>query len=76
MKGCKDDDEEITRCRERKSLHDSKSELVMKLSSDVIDYEQVERKEVFKSSACLENEADAWEEGQIKVAIDSLLDIS
>ena len=48
----------------------------MKLSPDVIDYEQLERKEVLKSSACLESEADAWEEDQNEIVFDNLLDIS
>ena len=59
-------------------MHDSKSLLsvLMKLSSDVIDYEQLKRKEVFKSSACLENETSAWDEDQNEIAIGNLLEIS
>ena len=49
MKDVKDDNDEIARSKEGKSLHDSKSQLheLMKLSPDVIDYEQLKRKEVF-----------------------------
>ena len=48
----------------------------MKLSPDVIDYEQLKRIEVFKSSACVENEGDAWEEDRNEIAIDDMLDKS
>ena len=49
---------------------------MMKLGPNVTDHEQLKRKEVFKSSDCLENEADAWEEDQSEIVIDSFLDIS
>ena len=48
----------------------------MKQSPDLTDYEQLKRNEVFKSSICLENEADAWNKDQNGIVIDSLLDIS
>ena len=48
----------------------------MKLSPDVIDYEQLKSKELFKNNACLENEADAWRKDQNEIVIDTLLDIS
>ena len=48
----------------------------MKPSPDVIDYEQLKRKEVFKSSVCVENEVDAWEEDRNEIIIDDLLDMS
>ena len=48
----------------------------MKPSPDVIDYEQLKRNEVFKSSVCVENEVDAWEEDRNDIVIDDLLDMS
>ena len=47
----------------------------MKLSPDIIDYEQLKRKKVFKSSVYVENEADTWEEDQNEIVIDDMLDL-
>ena len=43
---------------------------MMKLCPDVIDCQQLKRKEMFKNSACLENEAE------IEIFFDTLLEIS
>ena len=70
--------DEITCLKEGSPLHDSKASLreLMKLSPDVRDYEQLVRKEVFKSSVCVENEADAWEEDGNEIVINDLQDNS
>ena len=72
------DIDQITHLTEGSLLHDSKLSLceLMKLSPDQIDYEQLQRKDVSKSSICIENEADALEENQNEIVLDDLLDIS
>ena len=61
-----------------KSLHCTPNlksfRVLMKLSPDEIDYEQLKR-EGSKGSVCVENEADAWEENRNEIVIDDLLDI-
>ena len=53
-------------------MHDSKPSLreVMKLIPDEIDYEKLKRKDVFKSSDCVESEADALEEDRNEIVIE------
>ena len=41
----------------------------MKLSPNVMEYEDLQRKEVLKSSACLENEPDAWKKIETKLSL-------
>ena len=66
------DIDEITCLKEGTHLHDSKSSLreLMKLIPDEIDYETLTRKDVFKSSDCAENEADALEEDRNEIVIE------
>ena len=54
----------ITWLKEGSPLHDRRSSLreLMKLGPEELDYKQLKRKDVFKSSVCIENEAGALEE--------------
>ena len=65
------DIDEITCLKEGTHLHDSKSSLreLMKLLPNEIDYEKLKRKDVFKNSDCVENEADALEEDRKEIII-------
>ena len=66
------DIDKIICSKEGAHLHDSKSSLceLMKLIPDDIDYEKLKRKDVFKHSDCIENEADALEEDRNEIVIE------